>query len=313
MLMKVAVNSSNQLVSIGQVERGLACQCFCFECGESVIAKKGEINEHHFSHTSNKESCDIRPESILHKYAKEVIMAEQQIYLPSLPNSGNQGGQLWLFHTINPEQSVGNIRPDLIAINDDEMIFIEIAVTSFIDDDKRTFIDKLGIKTIEIDLSVFLNSDFEIPSDFVKNYILNHLDNKTWIYSKEQIITKNPLPNLLSTQNFLTNLTESATMSNNNPIFTVTGLQKHKGRFYKYGELIEYDNLIVHYLMPFPDSDIKKGARGLMGQSEKIKGSADKFHLYENIEFPCQAEFVFEIDFSTKNPKRKLTAINFIE
>lgn len=188
MLMKVAVNSSNQLVSIGQVERGLACQCFCFECGESVIAKKGEINEHHFAHASNKESCDIRPESILHKYAKEVIMAEQQIYLPSLPNAESQGGQLWQFHTINPEQSVGNIRPDLIAINDDEMIFIEIAVTSFIDDDKRAFIDKLGIKTIEIDLSVFLNSDLKIPSDFVKNYILNHLDNKTWIYPKSGIV-----------------------------------------------------------------------------------------------------------------------------
>lgn len=188
MLMKVAVNSSNQLVSIGQVERGLACQCFCFECGESVIAKKGEINEHHFAHASNKESCHIHPESILHKYAKEVIMTEQQIYLPSLPNLENQGGQLWQFHTINPEQSVGNIRPDLVAINDDEMIFIEIAVTSFIDDDKRAFIDKLKVKTIEIDLSVFLNSDLEIPSDFVKNYILNHLDNKTWIYPKSRII-----------------------------------------------------------------------------------------------------------------------------
>lgn len=312
MLMKVAVNSSNQLVSIGQVERGLACQCFCFECGESVIAKKGEINEHHFAHASNKESCHIHPESILHKYAKEVIMTEQQIYLPSLPNLENQGGQLWQFHTINPEQSVGNIRPDLVAINDDEMIFIEIAVTSFIDEDKRAFIDKLKVKTIEIDLSVFLNSDLEIPSDFVKNYILNHLDNKTWIYPKEQIAIKNPLPNTLSTQNFSTNLKESSIMSNN-PIFTVTGLQKHKGSFYKYGELIEYDNLIVHYLMPFSDYEIAKGARGQMGQSEKIKGSADKFHLYENIKFPCQAEFIFEIDFSTKNPKRKLTAINFIE
>lgn len=307
MLMKVALNSSNQLVSIGQVERGLACQCFCFECGESVIAKKGEINEHHFAHASNKESCHIHPESILHKYAKEVIMAEQKIYLPELSHDGNQHGKLYQFHTIQPEQSVGNIRPDLIAINDDEMVFIEIAVTSFIDDEKRAFINKLGVKTIEIDLSVFLNTDIEIPSDFVKNYILNHLDNKTWIYPKEQIIANNPLSNNLST-----NLKESSIMSNN-PVFTVTGLQKHKGSFYKYGELIEYDNLIVHYLVPFSDYEISKGARGQMGQSEKIKGSADKFHLYENIKFPCQAEFVFEIDFSTRNPKRKLKQLIFKE
>lgn len=162
-------------------------------------------------------------------------------------------------------------------------------------------------------MSAFVDMELDIPNQFLHDYIVNHLDNKTWIYPKGQIVSQNLALNNSSTKNFLTNLTESTTMSNNNPIFTVTGLQKHKGRFYKYGELIEYDNLIVHYLMPFSDSEIAKGARGLMGQSEKIKGSADKFHLYENIEFPCQAEFVFEIDFSTKIPKRKLTQVIFME
>lgn len=37
-------------------------------------------------------------------------------------------------------------------------------------------------------MSVFLNTDIEIPSDFVKNYILNHLDNKTWIYPKQRML-----------------------------------------------------------------------------------------------------------------------------
>ncbi|MGP9712765.1 competence protein CoiA family protein, partial [Psychrobacter sp. AOP29-E1-7] len=27
--------------------------CFCFECAEPVVARKGEKNEHHFSHLSN--------------------------------------------------------------------------------------------------------------------------------------------------------------------------------------------------------------------------------------------------------------------
>lgn len=191
MLMKVALNSSSQLVSIKQVERGLACQCFCFECGESVIAKKGEINEHHFAHASNKESCHIHPESILHKYAKEVIMAEQKIYLPELSNGSHQKGKLYQFHTIQPEQSVGYIRPDLIAINDDEMVFIEIAVTSFIGDEKREFINKLGIKTIEIDLSAFVDMELDIPNQFLHDYIVNHLDNKTWIYTKQMILPTN--------------------------------------------------------------------------------------------------------------------------
>ena len=36
-----------KLVDIKDVERGLACQCTCFECGETVIARKGEINAWH--------------------------------------------------------------------------------------------------------------------------------------------------------------------------------------------------------------------------------------------------------------------------
>lgn len=67
MLMTIAVNKNDQLVSIKQVERGLKCDCFCFECGEQVLAKKGEKNEHHFAHISNKESCNINPESILYQ------------------------------------------------------------------------------------------------------------------------------------------------------------------------------------------------------------------------------------------------------
>ena len=39
MLMTIAVNENDQLVSIKQVERGLKCDCLCFECGEPVVAK----------------------------------------------------------------------------------------------------------------------------------------------------------------------------------------------------------------------------------------------------------------------------------
>jgi hypothetical protein len=41
--MYIALNENNKLVNIEQVERGLACQCTCFECGEAVIARKGEL------------------------------------------------------------------------------------------------------------------------------------------------------------------------------------------------------------------------------------------------------------------------------
>jgi len=45
MTMYIALDENNKLVNIERVKRGLACQCTCFECGESVIARKGEIKD----------------------------------------------------------------------------------------------------------------------------------------------------------------------------------------------------------------------------------------------------------------------------
>lgn len=185
MLMKIALNAEQQIVHIDQVQRGLACNCTCFECGETVIAKQGDVKEHHFAHVSNKESCDIQTESILHKYAKQVIEQEQKLYLPSLSNANEITAELWQFKRVMVEQNFGAIRPDLIVTdNHDELLFIEIAVTSFIDEHKAKLIEQLGIKTVEIDLSMLLKNDLTIPSDEVKNFILNDIQNKTWIYPK---------------------------------------------------------------------------------------------------------------------------------
>lgn len=185
MLMKIALNTEQYIVHIDQVQRGLACNCTCFECGETVIAKQGDVKEHHFAHVSNKESCDIQTESILHKYAKQVIEQEQKLYLPSLSHTNEITAELWHFEQVKLEQNIGAIRPDLIATsNHGELLFLEIAVTSFIDKHKAKIIEQFGIKTVEIDLSMLLKNDLTIPSDEVKNFILNDIQNKTWIFPK---------------------------------------------------------------------------------------------------------------------------------
>lgn len=181
MTMYIALNENNKLVNIEQVERGLACQCTCFECGEAVIARKGEIKEHHFAHASNKESCTINPESVLHKYAKEVILESMGLMLPALPDSDSEAAW-WTFEKLLPEFSLGLIRPDLIGYFDGEPILIKIAVTHFIDAEKLKRIEAFKSKCIEIDLSPLLNSDIAIPSTEAKQQILENLDNRRWIY-----------------------------------------------------------------------------------------------------------------------------------
>lgn len=182
MLMNIAVNDLDELVNIKQVERGLACNCYCFECNEPVVARKGDKNEHHFAHSNNKESCNIKPESILHKFAKQVIMEKKCVVLPPLPETDETEARNWQFSSLVAEQAVGSIRPDLVASVDNEMLFIEVAVTSFVDTDKLNFIKQLNIKTVEIDLRELLKRNVCVPSDEAEQFILEQVDNKKWLY-----------------------------------------------------------------------------------------------------------------------------------
>ncbi len=193
MSMSIAVNEQKQIVNVKQVERGLACMCFCFECDEPVVARKGEKNEHHFAHFNNKESCTIHPESILHKFAKQVIMEEKYLTLPALPDEQNDD-KTWQFDHLVAEQSIGSIRPDLVATIDDEIMFIEVAVTSFIDQEKADFIRLLGVKTIEIDLREIIKRDMELPSAEARDHILGCVSNKHWIFPEPNSSVESVLP-----------------------------------------------------------------------------------------------------------------------
>lgn len=184
-MMLIALDENNRLLHIDQAERGLACNCTCFECGESVLARKGEIIEHHFAHANNKDSCVINPESLLHKYAKDIIIESMQLILPSVPNS-KIPAVCWVFDEIAAECNLGKIRPNLVARSSETTIFIEIAVTHFIDQEKLKIIQSMNIKTIEIDLSNFLTKDLIIPNDEIKQKVLESLENKRWVYPQEQ-------------------------------------------------------------------------------------------------------------------------------
>lgn len=184
MSMLFAYNEHNDLVNIHIVQRGLACNCTCFQCGEPVIAKKGKQKQHHFAHASNKESCDIQPESVLHKYAKKVINDALQLNLPRNLPFGLENTDWVTFNRIHEEQMIMGIKPDLIGVidNTNSPIFIEIAVTHFIDDNKLEILKKYNLNTIEIDLREMLDKKIHFPSRRAEEFILGATHNKHWIY-----------------------------------------------------------------------------------------------------------------------------------
>ena len=67
---------NGELVHVSQVERGLACECFCFECGGTLVARKGEKTRHHFAHHTLNRNCD--GESLLHKLGKHLLAARAE-------------------------------------------------------------------------------------------------------------------------------------------------------------------------------------------------------------------------------------------
>lgn len=186
MSMTIALDQNNRIVSIDDVPSGLACACSCIECGEPVVARKGLQREHHFAHYSNKESCFIRRESLLHLFGKQVIREALGLQLPPFPGHqplSEDTSSWWDFESVVEEVWMGDFRPDLVAHLNDGPLLIEVAVTSFIDEEKFERIKASGCRTIEIDLRPwFIDEDIPVLSDSLRNAILHQVDNKRWIY-----------------------------------------------------------------------------------------------------------------------------------
>ncbi|SDO35767.1 competence protein CoiA family protein [Pseudomonas jinjuensis] len=204
MSMFVALDPNGQLITIENAIRGLACNCTCACCGEPVVARKGLIREHHFSHHSNKESCFIQRESLLHLYAKQVIRNKLGLQLPPMPGTCSESEDQtswWDFEGVDEEVPQPGFQPDLVAhLRDGSQLFIEIAVTSFIDEEKLERIKTVGINTVEIDLSELLFNKQPVPSEEVAAHILKQTHNKSWIYPEPP---RQPLPYAMDWQSIL--------------------------------------------------------------------------------------------------------------
>lgn len=206
MSMYYANDEHKNLVHISTVEKGLACHCTCFQCNEIVIAKKGQKRRHHFAHVSSKASCIINPESLLHKYAKEVIQKDLLLNLPKNNNwKGEDGSELEGdgyvdFEEVIAEKSIDSIRPDLTATlyNSERKFYIEIVVTNPPSEEKIQRIHDLALDTVVIDLKELISQKIHIPSEKAKKYILESVHNKHWIYpilpSNEPTLKSDPVP-----------------------------------------------------------------------------------------------------------------------
>lgn len=160
-----------KLVHIDDVENGIKCGCECPECDEPLIAYNNPKNKRarHFQHHSLKDCAGVY-ETVIHLLAKEIIQEQGYLIVPDIDYVLSE--YAWTYDTsvtqssekvtrakriqfdrIEMEKSVGAFRPDLKCSISGKTIYIEIAVTHFIDQEKKEKIFRDGNPVLEIDLS----------------------------------------------------------------------------------------------------------------------------------------------------------------
>jgi len=199
LLQSFALDKSGRVRSVDEVARGLACDCVCPACGESVIARQGEVREWHFAHSSGAE-CPGSGESALHLAAKQVLIDSKGMMLPeqsarkevTLPDGRKGAGEstrhdAWMdFSDIEAEKRIGAFRPDIVAMAGHTMLIVEIAVTHFVDMEKQQMMEAGRIPAIEIDLARLERKTWTWES--LKEVVIEGVDMKRWLHQIDQSV-----------------------------------------------------------------------------------------------------------------------------
>lgn len=189
MLSLFALHASNRFVHISEVERGLACNCRCAVCSELVVARLGDVREHHFAHSSSADPCESNYESDLHRFAKRVIVEAGGLVVPVTAAAAQTFGfgddqrlsVLLACSGIEEEVSIGDRRPDLLATTADGLsVAVEIAYSSFCDEEKRQAYEDMRLPVLEIDLRAFIPVAFDVVE--VKRAVLEDVACKRWLW-----------------------------------------------------------------------------------------------------------------------------------
>lgn len=71
---------------LNEVQSGLACGCFCMVCGATLIARKGEINEWHFSHESGQQrpECLAGARNLVRRYVEDFLTTRSSPPIPDV-------------------------------------------------------------------------------------------------------------------------------------------------------------------------------------------------------------------------------------
>lgn len=185
-----------QLVHVSQVDRGLACGCVCVACLQPLVAKKGDIKEHHFAHQHNAE-CLGAAETALHLLSKELFAHMKSIAVPryefrlqrevsrqsiSVQALVLKGGVASIDSARTEQRKVGFV-PDVILQCGPKSLIVEIAVTHKVERNKLRHIRRNNVPAIEIQLAP---TDALLSRDDLREKLQHDLASKAWLFHPKQ-------------------------------------------------------------------------------------------------------------------------------
>ena len=182
-----AIGSNGEPAHISEMERGLKCACTCPMCGSDLVAKQGKVQEHHFAHAKDAE-CAHAVETALHLAAKDILAKRREIVLPAVeitfPHSTRRTiiapEQRYAIESVDVEQKLGAIIPDVIARIRGRELLVEITVTHGVDGGKLKKIKELGLSCIEIDLS---DVDRDLSRENLEKMVADETTHKRWVHN----------------------------------------------------------------------------------------------------------------------------------
>lgn len=191
-------------VSIDDVLSGSDCNCICPQCKAPLVARKGKIREHHFAHKGNVSDCNIiyANQTALHRMAKAIIAEEKKISVPAvavplkniklgrippgirakLPKTYEyRPAEILICQSVDLEKHLPGFVPDIIANSSSNGEYlIEIAVTHFVDEEKKARAVEYNAPMLEIDLSRFVEEP--ISSDELREMLIASNKLRVWTY-----------------------------------------------------------------------------------------------------------------------------------
>lgn len=209
-----AFNSGRQAMHISEVESGKKGY-ICMGCGFEMIAKKGQIHQHHFAHAprtfEEKKTCSFSDETHRHKLAKETLQRIRRIKVPatyvfsedksnalkiqeartivasSVKNEvqfyEDEEGNIQYGRGISFSDSIDKellIQPDVTFFDatGNPILLIELVATHKVTPEKLVKIQRLGIDTVEV------NIPKSSPRDIEK--VFSVTGKTQWIYNYER-------------------------------------------------------------------------------------------------------------------------------